>query len=48
MRGDITVRCYNLATEVAFQNCAPFITCISKIDGRTIDDAEDLDLVIPM
>ena len=35
-------------TQVAFKNCAPFTKCIAKIDGTTIDDAEDLDLVIPM
>ena len=29
-------------TQVTFKNCAPFIT---KIDGTTIEDAEDLDLV---
>ena len=31
-----------------FKNCAPFTTCITKTDGATIDDAEDLDLVVPM
>ena len=31
-----------------FINCAPFIKCITKIDGTTLDDAENLDLVIPM
>ena len=36
------------ATQVAFKNCAPFTKCITKIDGTTIDDAEDLDLVMPM
>ena len=35
-------------TQVTFRNCAPFSKCIAKIDGTTIDDAEDLDLVIPM
>ena len=29
-------------------NCAPFTKCIIKIDGTTIDDADHLDLVIPM
>ena len=38
----------SLATELAFKNCAPFTKCITKIDGTTIDDAEDLDLVMPM
>ena len=35
-------------TQVAFKNYAPFTKCITKIDGATIDDAEDLDLVMPM
>ena len=34
--------------SVAFKNNAPFINCISKIDGVQIDNAEDLDVVIPM
>ena len=32
--------------QVAFKNCAPFIKCITKTDGTTLDDAEDLDLVM--
>ena len=44
--GDITVVAAP-AIQVAIKNCAPFTKCISKIDG-TIDDAEDLDLVMPM
>ena len=34
--------------RVAFKNCAPFTICITKIDGTTIDDAEDWDLDMPM
>ena len=33
---------------VALKNNAPFINCISKINGIQIDDAEDLDVVLPM
>ena len=33
-------------TQVAFQNCAPFIDCIKKIDGTKIDDAQDLNLIM--
>ena len=40
LRGDITVTSAG-ATQVAFKNCA-------KIYGITIDDAEDLDLVMLM
>ena len=45
--GDITVTTAPV-TQVGFKNCAPFIKCITKIDETTIDDAEDLDLVMPM
>ena len=34
------------ATQVAFQNCASFTKCITKIDETTIDDAKDLNLVM--
>ena len=33
---------------VAFKNNAPFINCISKIYGVKIDNAEDLDVVMPI
>ena len=33
---------------VAFKNNIPFINCISKINGVQIDNAEDLDVVMPM
>ena len=35
-------------TQVSFRNCAPFTKCITKVDRKTINDAEDLDLVMPM
>ena len=47
VRGDIIVVA-SLTTPVAFKNCASFVKCITKIDEATIDDAEDLDLVMPM
>ena len=47
LRGDITVDASD-ETEVIFKNCAPFTKCITIIDGITIDDAEDVDLVMPM
>ena len=34
--------------SVAVKNNAPFINCISKINGIKIDYAEDLDVVMPM
>ena len=32
----------------AFKNNAPFINCISKINGIQIDNTEDLDVVMPV
>ena len=51
VKGTITVVRPNAATKnksVAFKNNAPFINCISKINGVKIDSAEDLDVVMPM
>ena len=47
MKGDITVIAAP-TTQASFKNCAPFTKCITQVDGTTIDDAEDLDLVMPM
>ena len=37
-----------LVKKLVFRNNALFINCISKINGVKIDNAEDLDVVIPM
>ena len=34
--------------SIAFKNDAPFTNCISKINGVLIDNAEDLEVVMPM
>ena len=34
--------------KLAFKNNAPFVSCISKINNILIDNAEDLDIVMPM
>ena len=34
--------------KLVFKNNASFINCISKINGGQIDNAEDLDIVMPM
>ena len=47
VRGNITITGHQV-TQSAIKNCARFTKCITKIDGTTIDDAEDLDLVMPM
>ena len=33
---------------VIFKNCAPFTKCISRINGADIDNAQDIDIVMPM
>ena len=33
---------------MVFKNNAPFINCISKINGVKIDNIEDLDVVMPI
>ena len=33
---------------VSFKNCAPFINCISEINNMQIDNAKDIDIVMPM
>ena len=49
VKGTITAEGDNNANKrnknLAFKNNAPFINCISKINGIKIDDAEDLDVV---
>ena len=34
--------------DVIFNNCAPFIKCISKINDTEIDNAQDIDIAIEM
>ena len=34
--------------KLVFKNNVPFINCVSKINGVKIDNAEDLDVVMPM
>ena len=34
--------------KVIFKNCAPFTKCISEINNTNVDDAKDLDIVMPM
>ena len=51
VKGTITVTEPDNAKKnkaVTFKNNAPFINCISKINVVKIDNAEDLDVIIPM
>ena len=38
----------NTDKKVIFKNCAPFTSCISKINIEQIDNAEYIDIVMPM
>ena len=38
----------NTNKKVIFKNCAPFTNCISKINNTQIDNAKDIDIVMPM
>ena len=38
----------NTNKKVIFKNCAPFTNCISEINNTQIDNAKDIDLVMPM
>ena len=33
---------------VVFKNCAPFTNCISEINDTQVDNAKDIDIVMPM
>ena len=33
---------------VTFKNCVPFTKCISRINNTDIDNAQDIDIVMPM
>ena len=51
VKGTITVVRPNGAKwnkSVAFKNNAPFINCILKINGIKVNNAEDLDVVMPI
>ena len=47
VKGNITVTDPD-NKSVAFKDNAPIIHCISEINGIQIDNAEDLDIVMPM
>ena len=38
----------NSIKKVILKNCAPFTNCISKINNNQIDNAEYIDIVMPM
>ena len=38
----------NINKKVIFKNCAPFTNCVSEINNTLIDNAKDIDIVMPM
>ena len=46
--GDITATGGDANTRVAFKNCAPFTKCITHINDEHVDNADNLDIVMPM
>ena len=52
VKGKITVTNPNDNTnfnkKLTLKNNAPFILCISKINGELVENAEDLDIIMPM
>ena len=37
----------NTNKKVIFKNCAPFTNCITEINNTHIDNAKDIDIVMP-
>ena len=53
MSGTITVAALaeggeNNGIQVISKNCAPFTNCISEIKNKQIDNAKDINVVMPM
>ena len=38
----------NTNKKVIFKNCAPFTSCISEINKTQVDNAKDIDIIMPM
>ena len=38
----------NTNKKVIFRNCVPFVNCISRTNNMQVDDAQDIDVVMPM
>ena len=46
--GYITAINGDAETKIAFKNCAPFTKCIIRINDEHVDDAENLDIIMPV
>ena len=39
---------YNTNKKVIFKSCTPFTNCVSEINNTKVDNAKDIDIVMPM
>ena len=46
--GDITARGGDANVKVAFKDCAPFTKCVTHIKHENVDNADNLDILMPM
>ena len=46
--GNITVTGGDANTKVAFKNCAPFEKCCTEINETFVDDAQHINIAMPM
>ena len=46
--GNVTVTPNNAATQVAFKNCAPFNKCRTEISDTFVDEADFINMTMPM
>ena len=46
--GNITATGGDANTRVAFKNCVPFKKCITHINEEHVDNADNLDIIMPM
>ena len=46
--GDITAAGVDANTKGAFKNCAPFTKCVTHINDEHVDNANNLNIVMPM
>ena len=46
--GNITTTGGDANTKVTFKNCAPFTKCVIHMNDKHVDNADNLDIVMPM
>ena len=46
--GNITLTGGDTNTRVSLKNCAPFTKCVTHINNEHVDNADNLDIAMPM